>query len=164
MLNSIYDYKINTLQGKQIDFSSFKNKVILVVNTASKCGLTPQYKGLQELHLKYKDRGLVIIGFPCNQFGGQEPGDAEQIKESCLVNYGVSFLITEKVEVNGQNSTPIFEFLKHSLPGLIGMEDIKWNFTKFLIDKTGLPFKRYAPTTEPSHLDEDINNLLSREV
>jgi glutathione peroxidase len=160
MLNSIYDFKINSLGGKEIDFSDFKNKVILVVNTASKCGFTPQYAGLQELHSKYKDQGLVIIGFPCNQFGGQEPGDAEEIKDSCLVNYGVSFLITEKVDVNGPESTPVFEFLKESLPGMMGMEDIKWNFTKFLIDKSGAPFKRYAPTTEPASMDGDIAELL----
>lgn len=161
MQNSIYDFKIQSLQGKPIDFKDFKNKVILIVNTASKCGFTPQYTGLQQLHEKYGQQGLVIIGFPCNQFGGQEPGEAEEIKENCLVNYGVTFLITEKVDVNGSNTTPIFEFLKESLPGMFGSEDIKWNFTKFLVDKNGTPFKRYAPATEPASLVEDIEELLN---
>jgi glutathione peroxidase len=160
MLNSIYDFKINSLQSKEIDFADFKDKVILIVNTASKCGFTPQYTGLQKLHETYKDQELVIIGFPCNQFGGQEPGDSKEISENCLVNYGVTFLITEKVEVNGPNQTALFEYLKQSLPGLLGSEDIKWNFTKFLIDKSGTPIKRYAPTTEPSEIEPDILNLL----
>lgn len=134
---SIYAYTINSLQGKEINFADFKDKVMLVVNTASKCGFTPQYEGLQKLHETYKDQGLEIIGFPCNQFGNQEPGDATEISENCLVNYGVSFLITEKIEVNGPNTHPIFKYLKESLPGILGTEDIKWNFTKFLIDKMG---------------------------
>jgi len=160
MPNTIYDFQINSLQNKLIDFKDFQNKVILIVNTASKCGFTPQYTGLQQLHEKYADQGLVVIGFPCNQFGGQEPGEAEEIKENCLVNYGVTFLITEKVDVNGPNATPIFEFLKQSLPGMFGTEDIKWNFSKFLIDKSGKPYKRYAPATEPSQLIDDIEGLL----
>lgn len=161
MLNSIYDFKIKSLQGKEINFSDFKNKVILVVNTASKCGFTPQYSSLQELYAKYQDRGLVVIGFPCNQFGGQEPGDAKEIQESCLVNYGVSFLITEKVDVNGENASPIFELLKQSLPGIMGTEDIKWNFTKFLINKNGNPLKRYASSFEPTDIATDIEELLN---
>jgi glutathione peroxidase len=160
MLDSIYNFKINSLQSKEIDFANFKDKVILVVNTASKCGFTPQYAGLQKLHESYKDQGLVIIGFPCNQFGGQEPGDKDEISQNCLVNYGVTFLITEKVEVNGPNQTVLFEYLKQSLPGLLGSEDIKWNFTKFLIDRSGTPVKRYAPTTEPAEIEPDILNLL----
>ena len=157
---SIYNHTINSLQGKEINFTDFQDKVILIVNTASKCGLTPQYEGLQKLHETYKNQGLVIIGFPCNQFGNQEPGDATEISENCLVNYGVSFFITEKVEVNGPSTHPIFEYLKESLPGLLGSEDIKWNFTKFLIDKNGTPMKRFAPTVEPSEMEEEIKDLL----
>jgi glutathione peroxidase len=161
MTQSIYDFSINSLTGNVIDFQDFKDKVIIVVNTASKCGLTPQYEGLQKLHEKYHDKGLIIVGFPCNQFGGQEPGDAKEISENCLVNYGVSFLITEKVDVNGANTHPIFEYLKNSLPGLLGMKDIKWNFAKFLIDKNGKPVKRFAPTTEPVDMEKDIEKLLN---
>lgn len=161
MPNKIYEFKINSLQGKNIDFSEFENKVILIVNTASKCGLTPQYTGLQKLHEQYEKDGLVIIGFPCNQFGGQEPGSANEISENCLINYGVTFLITEKIEVNGENTHPIFEYLKDELPRLLGFKDIKWNFGKFLIDSKGQPFKRYAPTTEPRELEKDIQKLLN---
>lgn len=157
---SIYNHTINSLQGKEINFADFKDKVMLIVNTASKCGFTPQYEGLQKLHETYKDQGLVIIGFPCNQFGNQEPGNATEISENCLVNYGVSFLITEKIEVNGPNTHPIFKFLKESIPGILGTEDIKWNFTKFLIDKKGVPIKRFAPTVEPSEMEGEIKELL----
>jgi glutathione peroxidase len=162
MTNTFYTFKINSLQGKEIDFADFKNRVVLIVNTASKCGFTPQYTGLQELHEKYKDRGLVVIGFPCNQFGGQEPGDAKEIEGECLVNYGVTFIITEKVDVNGENENEIFKFLKHSLPGILGSEDVKWNFTKFLVDKNGNPAKRYAPTVEPKDMEGDIEELLAK--
>lgn len=157
---SIYNYSVKSLSGKEINFTDFKDKVILVVNTASKCGLTPQYQGLQTLHEKYKEKGLIIIGFPCNQFGGQEPGDAKEIEENCLVNYGVSFLITEKIEVNGENTHPIFKYLKESLPGILGTKDIKWNFTKFLIGKDGIPVKRFASTLEPKDIEEEISELL----
>ena len=157
---NIYNHKINSLQGKEINFSDFKNKVILIVNTASKCGLTPQYEGLQKLHQAYKDKGLIIIGFPCNQFGNQEPGGPKEISENCLLNYGVSFLITEKIEVNGTKTHPIYKYLKKSLPGLLGTEEIKWNFTKFLINKQGNPSKRFAPQTEPSDIEIDIQKLL----
>jgi glutathione peroxidase len=155
-----YEFKINSLQGKEIDFANFKDKVVLIVNTASKCGFTPQYTGLQELHEQYKDKGLVVIGFPCNQFGGQEPGDAKEIEGECLVNYGVNFKITEKVDVNGENEHPIFHFLKHFLPGILGSEDVKWNFTKFLVGKNGIPAKRFAPTVEPKDLEGDMAELL----
>ncbi len=161
MPKSIYDFTISSLQNKPITFADFKDKIILIVNTASKCGFTPQYAGLQKLHETYRDQGLVIIGFPCNQFGGQEPGDASEISENCLINYGVSFLITEKVEVNGPNTHPIFAYLKDALPGILGMNDIKWNFTKFIIDRNGKPFKRYASATEPADMEKDIVELLS---
>jgi glutathione peroxidase len=160
MPNSIYDFTTTSLQNKPINFADFKDKVILIVNTASKCGFTPQYGGLQKLHETYKDQGLVIIGFPCNQFGSQEPGDAVEISENCLVNYGVSFLITHKVDVNGKDADPIFVYLKEALPGLLGMNDIKWNFSKFLIGRDGVPFKRYASATEPKDMEKDIAELL----
>ena len=159
---SIYEYSISSLQGKPINFADFKGKMILVVNTASKCGLTPQYKGLQELHEQFGEQGLVVIGFPCNQFGGQEPGGVKEISENCLINYGVSFLMTEKIEVNGEGAHPIFVYLKDALPGLLDSKEIKWNFGKFLIDRDGVPYKRFEPTTEPSELIEDIQQLLSK--
>ena len=159
MPNTIYDFKINSLQGQEIDFNQFKDKVILLVNTASKCGFTPQYAGLQKLHETYASQGLVIVGFPCNQFGGQEPGDAKEIEENCLINYGVTFLITQKVEVNGSNTHPIWQFLKTSAPGILGTEDIKWNFTKFLVNKSGNLVQRFAPTVEPSDMEMEIIKL-----
>jgi glutathione peroxidase len=161
-MNTIYNYTTTSLQGKLINFSDYKEHVILIVNTASQCGLTPQYKGLQQLHENYKDKGLVVIGFPCNQFGGQEPGDAKEISGNCLVNYGVTFTITHKVDVNGKSTDPIFVYLKDALPGLLGLKDIKWNFGKFLIGRDGVPYKRFAPTTEPKDLVKDIEELLSK--
>jgi glutathione peroxidase len=160
MLDSIYDFKINSLQSKEINFADFKDKVVLIVNTASKCGFTPQYAGLQKLHDTYKDQGLIIVGFPCNQFGGQEPGDNKEISENCLVNYGVSFSISEKIDVNGENQSELFNYLKKALPGILGSKEIKWNFTKFLIDRSGKPVKRFSPTTEPEDIESDIKKLL----
>jgi glutathione peroxidase len=160
MSNSIYDFTTTSLQNKPINFADFAGKVILIVNTASKCGFTPQYSGLQKLHETYKDQGLVIIGFPCNQFGGQEPGDAKEISENCLINYGVTFQITQKVDVNGKDADPIFVYIKEALPGLLGMNDIKWNFTKFLIGREGKPFKRYASAVEPKDMEKDTVKLL----
>jgi glutathione peroxidase len=160
MSNTIYEFQTTSLRGSPINLSDYEGKVIMIVNTASKCGLTPQYEGLQKLHETYKDKGLVIIGFPCNQFGGQEPGDAKDISENCLINYGVTFLMTHKVDVNGDNADPIFKYLKDALPGILGLKDIKWNFGKFLVGKDGLPSKRFAPTTEPKDLVEDIEKLL----
>jgi glutathione peroxidase len=162
MSQTIYDFSTISLQNKPIDFVDFKDKVLLIVNTASKCGLTPQYTGLQLLHETYKEQGLVVVGFPCNQFGGQEPGDAKEISENCLVNYGVTFTITHKIDVNGDDTDPIFVYLKDALPGLLGTKDIKWNFGKFLIGKDGIPYKRYAPTTEPKDLEKDISLLLTK--
>jgi glutathione peroxidase len=159
-MNTIYTHTTTSLQGKTINFSDYAGKVILIVNTASQCGLTPQYTGLQQLHETYADQGLVVIGFPCNQFGGQEPGDAKEISNNCLVNYGVTFTITHKVDVNSENTDPIFTYLKDALPGLLGTKDIKWNFGKFLIGRDGLPYKRFAPTTEPKDLVKDIEELL----
>ena len=160
MAQSIYEFKIKSLQGKEIDFQDYKNKVILIVNTASKCGYTPQYAGLQSLYLKYKDSGLVILGFPCNQFGGQEPGDKDEIQNSCLINFGVSFPIFEKVDVNGANAHPLFDYVKSSLPGIFGIKRIPWNFTKFLFDKNGKPIKRFATITKPEKIEAEIQKLL----
>lgn len=159
-MNDFYQFQLNSLQGQAIDFEDFKDKVVLVVNTASKCGLTPQYEGLQALHKEYGDKGLVIMGCPCNQFGKQEPGTPEQIQGECLINYGVDFLITEKIDVNGANSHPLFNYLRGELSGLFGNK-IKWNFTKFLIGRDGQPLKRFAPTTKPEVLRSYIEQALA---
>lgn len=159
-MSDIYQFSVTSLQGDAIDLAQFKGKVMLIVNTASKCGFTPQYAGLQALHEKYQDQGLVVIACPCNQFGHQEPGDAEAIKNDCLVNYGVDFLVTEKMDVNGDNSHPLFQYLREELSGVMGNK-IKWNFTKFLVDKTGKPVERFAPTTKPQDLEKYIESCLA---
>lgn len=158
-MSSLYDFTINSLQGKEMDLADYAGKVVLVVNTASKCGLTPQYEGLQALYDKYADKGLVIIGSPCNQFANQEPGDSEAIQGNCLINYGVSFPITEKIEVNGKGAHPLFAYLKKAAPGTL-TNAVKWNFTKFLVGKDGQPIKRYSPTTKPEQLEADIEAAL----
>lgn len=159
MAQSIYYIKAKTLQGKSISLSEYKGKVMVVVNTASKCGFTGQYSGLEDLYRKYKPEGLEILGFPCNQFGNQEPGDAKEIEEGCLINYGVSFRMFEKTDVNGPDAHPLFRFLKKKLSGLFGSR-IKWNFTKFLIDRNGKPVKRFAPSFKPEKMEKDIVKLL----
>ena len=159
-MSQLYDFEINSLQGKPMNLADYDGKVVLVVNTASKCGLTPQYEGLQALYEQYRDRGLVIIGAPCNQFANQEPGDAGTIQGECLINYGVSFPITEKIEVNGKGTHPLFAYLKKAAPGTL-TNAVKWNFTKFLVGKDGQPIKRYAPTTKPGQLAADIEAALS---
>lgn len=159
-MNSIYDYSIESIDGSLIDLNNFRGSVLLLVNTASYCGYTPQYEGLQTLYSSYKDKGLVIIAFPCNQFGGQEPDDQKTIASSCLVNYGVTFPVTKKIEVNGANAHPIFSYLKSNLKGIFNTEDIKWNFTKFLISRDGSPYKRYSPTDTPADIESDILKLL----
>lgn len=159
MENNFYQFSARSLQGKDISMETYRGKVILVVNTASKCGLTPQYEGLEDLNKKYKERGLCILGFPCNQFGGQEPGTDIEISEGCLINYGVSFQMFSKIDVNGDNAHPVFKYLKDKLPGFLSKK-IKWNFAKFLIDRNGIPFKRYSPTTAPEKLINDIEKLL----
>ncbi|KPM46831.1 glutathione peroxidase [Jiulongibacter sediminis] len=155
-----YQFTASSLNGKPVKMEDFKNKTVLVVNTASKCGLTPQYEGLESLYQKYKDKNLVILGFPCDQFGGQEPGGSDEIQEFCQINYGVSFPMFEKIEVNGNNAHPIFKYLKKNLGGLFGSR-IKWNFTKFLIDASGKPIKRFAPTTKPEDIEKYIEANLS---
>lgn len=156
----IYNFKEKTLSGETIDFANYKGKTILIVNTASKCGFTPQYKGLEELYQKYKDKGLIILGFPCNQFGGQEPGDSSEIQTFCDLNYKISFPMFSKIEVNGDNTHPLYKYLKEEAPGLLGTKKIKWNFTKFLIDKTGTKITRFAPTTTPNDLEEELLKIL----
>jgi glutathione peroxidase len=159
MEQNFYQFKATTLQGKEISMESYKGKIILVVNTASKCGLTPQYEGLEKLYQDYSEKGLVILGFPCNQFGNQEPGDEKSISEGCLINYGVTFPMFAKVDVNGDNAHPIFKYLKSKLKGTFG-NSIKWNFTKFLIDEQGTPLKRFAPTTKPEKIEKFLKSYL----
>ncbi len=161
MNTNIYNFKVNKLNGTPADLNEYKGKTIIVVNTASKCGLTPQYEGLEKLYQKYKDQGLVILGFPCNQFGKQEKGNSDEIQEFCQVNYGVSFPMFEKIEVNGKNAHPIYKYLKSKLSGgcFFG-SSIKWNFTKFVIDKNGKPVKRFAPTTKPEKMEKFIKKII----
>lgn len=160
MDKQFYKFTAKTLQGKEISMESFRGKTVMVVNTASNCGFTPQYEGLQKLYEKYSDRGLVILGFPCNQFGNQEPGDEKSIAEGCLINYGVTFPMFSKIDVNGDNAHPIFVYLKKSLRAFPTAK-IKWNFTKFIIDGNGNPLRRYAPTTTPAKIDLFLEKLLA---
>lgn len=156
---SFYDFEMKNIQGKTVKLSKFKNNVILVVNTASKCGLTPQYEGLEELYKTNKSKGFVVLGFPCNQFLGQEPGTSEEIQSFCTNKYNVTFPLFEKIEVNGENAHPLYLFLKGQQP-LEGKNDIRWNFEKFLIDKSGKVVKRYSPKTKPADIKADIESLL----
>jgi glutathione peroxidase len=157
---SVYQFSANSLAGEEVSLEKYKGKVLLIVNTASKCGLTPQYEGLEDLYKELADQGLEILGFPCNQFGKQEPGSSEEIASFCLKNYGVSFPMFEKVDVNGAEAHPLYKYLKSSAKGLLGSEAIKWNFTKFLINKDGEVVERYSPTTPPEKLKADIEKLL----
>jgi len=159
MSDTFYSFSAKTLKGEEKSMADYKGKVVVIVNTASKCGFTPQYAGLEELNSKYRDKGLVILGFPCNQFGSQEPGSSKEISEGCLINYGVSFQMFEKVEVNGSGAHPLYVFLKKHLTGFLGGR-IKWNFTKFVVDKNGKPVKRFAPTTKPENMEEFLLKLL----
>ncbi len=157
---SIYDFKFDDAFGLERDLAEYKGKVMLIVNTASKCGFTPQYEGLEKLHEDYKDKGLAVIGFPCNQFKNQEPASNEEIQNFCKLNYGVTFPIFGKLDVNGKTAHPLFEFLKDNARGLGGSKAVKWNFTKFLVDKDGKVVKRFAPATTPEKLVDDIEALL----
>ncbi|HET9131597.1 MAG TPA: glutathione peroxidase [Terriglobia bacterium] len=157
---SIYHFKARAIDGKDISLGDYRGKVVLIVNVASKCGFTPQYKGLESLYEKYKDQGLVILGFPCNQFGGQEPGSEAEILSFCDLNYGVTFPLFSKIDVNGANAHPLYGYLKTAKPGILGTEAIKWNFTKFLIDKKGEPIHRYAPSDKPDAIDSDVKAAL----
>jgi glutathione peroxidase-family protein len=159
---SFYDLKPLDKKGETFDFDQLKGKVVLVVNVASKCGFTPQYKGLEELYKKYHGEGLEILGFPCNQFGGQEPGSQEEIESFCQTNYGVSFPIMKKINVNGEKADPVYNFLKEKKGGLLGFKGIKWNFEKFLIDRDGNVTHRWASTTNPEKLAPEIEKLLKQ--
>ena len=161
MPNNVYDFDITLLDGQTLKLAELKNKVILIVNTASKCGFTPQYEGLEALHKQYGEQGLSVIGFPCNQFGSQEPGNAEAIGQFCSTNYGVSFPVSEKIDVNGPNAAPLFTYLKEKERGILGSKAIKWNFTKFLVSKEGEVLKRYASATKPEALTADIEKALA---
>jgi glutathione peroxidase len=160
MKQNFYQFEATSLQGKEISMENYRGKSILVVNTASKCGLTPQFEGLENLYRKYIDKGFVILGFPCNQFANQEPGDEKSISEGCLINYGVSFPMFAKVDVNGESAHPIFKYLKKELNGTFGNK-VKWNFTKFLIDTNGKPLKRFSPLTKPEKIDKYIKNIVN---
>ena len=159
-MTAITDIPVTAANGSETDLSAQKGKVLLVVNVASKCGFTPQYEGLEALQRKYEDRGFTIVGFPCNQFGAQEPGNAEEIANFCKLTYDVSFPLMGKIDVNGPNAAPIYQQLKSDAPGPLGSEAIKWNFTKFLVDRSGKVVKRYAPQTKPQDIQRDIEALL----
>jgi glutathione peroxidase len=158
---TVYEFSANSIQGKSVKLSQFKGKAMLIVNTASACGFTPQFGGLEELHKAYGDKGLVVLGFPCNQFGAQDSGSNGEIAEFCQLNYGVSFPMMEKVDVNGSGAHPLFQWLTAEAPGLLGSKAIKWNFTKFLVGKDGSVRKRYAPTDTPAGMAKDIEAALA---
>ncbi|MGZ3184886.1 MAG: glutathione peroxidase [Telluria sp.] len=156
-----FDFHANSLAGQPVDLAQYRGKVLLIVNTASACGFTPQYKGLEAVYEQFRARGVEVLGFPCNQFGAQEPGSADEIGAFCEKNYGVQFPMFEKIDVNGNDAHPLFQFLKQEAPGLMGTQAIKWNFTKFLVRKDGRVYKRYAPNTPPEDLVPDIEKLLA---
>lgn len=157
---TLYDIEVRTIDGETTSLRRFAGKVLLIVNVASKCGFTPQYKGLEALYESYADRGLVILGFPCNQFGAQEPGAEDEIASFCAATYGVKFPMFAKIDVNGEQAHPLYRLLKHEAPGLLGSEAIKWNFTKFLVDRNGKAVRRYAPTDTPQSIAKDIESAL----
>ena len=160
MENTLHSFTVKAADHSNVELKQYAGKVVLVVNVASQCGYTPQYQGLEELYQKYKDRGLVILGFPCNQFGAQEPGSDQDIQQFCSLNYGVSFPVLAKIEVNGAHAAPLYQWLKSSAPGVLGTEAIKWNFTKFLIGKDGRVVERIATVTEPKKIAPAIEKLL----
>jgi len=159
-MSGIHDFTATTLDGRELSLAEFKGKVVLIVNTASKCGFTPQYEGLEALYREYGPRGLVVLGFPCNQFGAQEPGNAEEIARFCSTTYDVTFPMFARIEVNGDNAHPLYRHLKEAKPGLLGIEALKWNFTKFLVDRDGNVVDRFAPATKPEELRKAIEALL----
>ena len=158
---SIYDFDVQTMEGETRKLDSYRGKVLLITNTASKCGFTPQFAGLETLHEKYAEQGLVVLGFPCNQFGGQDPGSDGEILDFCVKNYGVSFPMHSKIEVNGNQASPLFQYLKKEARGALGSERIKWNFTKFLVGKDGKVLKRFAPLTKPEDIQGEIEKALA---
>jgi glutathione peroxidase len=155
-MTSVYDFNAKTIDGDEQALAAYKGKALLIVNVASKCGFTPQYKGLETLYEKFRDQGLVVLGFPCDQFGHQEPGDEEEIKSFCSLTYDVQFPMFAKVDVNGANAHPLYKYLKHEAKGLLGSEAVKWNFTKFLVDKDGNVVRRFAPTDTPQGIEKDV--------
>ena len=159
-MTTLYDFTVDDIEGRPVKLDRYKGKVLLVVNTASKCGFTPQYKGLEGLYRKYRDKGLEVLGFPCNQFGGQEPGNEKEIATFCETNYDVTFPMFAKIDVNGDGTAPLYRYLKHQKPGLLGTEAIKWNFTKFLVDRDGSVVARFAPNDTPETLEPDIAKAL----
>jgi glutathione peroxidase len=160
-MTTVHDFQADSLSGERVDLKQYRGKVLLIVNTASACGFTPQYKGLEQVYRQFQDKGVVVLGFPCNQFGTQEPGSADEIGAFCEKNYEVDFPMFAKIDVNGADAHPLFRYLKQAAPGLLGSEAIKWNFTKFLVKKDGSVHKRYAPQTEPKELIPDIEALLA---
>ena len=160
-MNTVYDFEARQIDGKDISLSAFRGKVMLIVNTASACGFTPQFGGLEELHKSYGGKGLAVVGFPCNQFGAQDPGNDAEISAFCQLNYGVSFPMMAKIDVNGAQAAPLYQWLSAEAPGLLGSKAIKWNFTKFLVGKDGAVLKRYAPTDTPASLAGDIEAALA---
>lgn len=159
-MSQIYEFHAKTLDGDDVSFEKYKGDVLLIVNTASECGFTPQYEGLEKLHKKYSQKGLKVLGFPCNQFGHQEPGDSTKIAAFCKKNFGVDFQMFEKIDVNGKDAHPLYKYLTSSAPGALGTEGIKWNFTKFLVDREGKVLKRYAPNVKPEDIASDIEKQL----
>lgn len=159
---NIYDFKPNSLAGAPVDLGQYRGRVLLIVNTASNCGFTPQYQGLEQVYQQFRDKGVEVLGFPCNQFGAQEPGSAAEIGAFCEKNYGVTFPLFAKIDVNGDGADPLFKYLKNEATGVLGTQAIKWNFTKFLVQKDGTVFKRYAPSTKPEELVGDIEQLLAQ--
>ncbi|MBW4581363.1 MAG: glutathione peroxidase [Tildeniella nuda ZEHNDER 1965/U140] len=157
---SLYDFTATSIDGKPISLSTYRDQVLLIVNTASACGFTPQYKGLQALYEKYEKQGFVILGFPCNQFGQQEPGSTAEIQSFCEMRFGVTFPLFQKIDVNGQNAHPLYQYLTKAAPGLLGTESVKWNFTKFLVDRAGNVVKRYSSLTKPEDIEQAIQTLL----
>lgn len=161
-MSSVYDFSVKDIRGNDLDFSSYRGKVLLIVNTASQCGFTPQFAGLEALYQKYKDQGLVVVGFPCNQFGQQDPGSASEIAQFCQINYGVTFPMMAKVDVNGLDASPLWVWLKQSASGVLGTEAIKWNFTKFLVGGDGKVIDRYGSVIKPQSLEADIEAALQQ--
>ena len=159
-MNNIYEFDCKNAQGNAVSLSEYRNKVLLIVNTASKCGFTPQYEGLNNLHLKYSDKDFSVLGFPCNQFGKQEPGTNQEIQEFCSINFQIEFPVFGKIDVNGPTADPLYQYLTEKKPGLLGSKNIKWNFTKFLVDQNGNVIARFAPKTKPEDIEKKINALL----
>ena len=159
-MSELYNISVKDIDMNSVDLSAYEGKTLLIVNVASKCGFTPQYKDLQRLYEKYQDQGLEVLGFPCNQFGAQEPGTNEEVKSFCDLNYNVSFKMFDKIDVNGSNASPLFKYLKHESPGIMGTEAVKWNFTKFLVNKAGQVVKRFAPKDGESEIESELQKIL----